>query len=427
MGLPQVSSSDDISEGTSASLGTFMQSPTQFNFICDSDGLNRGNVSQIAGGTLSSSLGDFQRKTSLEFSRHPCSVITDVNSSVHGLKNGTMDKFGLFTPKIGRNLLDPASRIIGFESQGKSCSNSGFEGFSGDYLHPSTVAGFSVSENELSSSLVRKRLLSPLNTRISAKQFDGDSLDISCHGSQINSSPLTGSLSISMSHDYKKANVGGKIPSWSLSSSLDRGILIRDSEMRSSIFLTDGPLLENENKLTDNACFYSPRLDDVKETSEGQSRSRAISLSPQKPISSPLSMSPLGPKFYERVKIAGGCNVENFYSNKDIDLSFDKYNSGINTNSEEADFRITSRSYEDTYIIHRDFKPSSLEGAADPWCLFQELDSPRGPRFTRSLSGLSVRRSLVGSFEESLLSGRFFSGKFTQVISKAKWYIDYAI
>ncbi|XP_065865592.1 uncharacterized protein [Euphorbia lathyris] len=431
MGLPQVSSTDDVGEDTAASLGSFLQSPTQYNSICCSDGLNRGNVSQTIGETLSSSLGDFQRKTSLEFSRYPDKSLTlaratDVNSSDHGLKSSSMDKFGRATPKSGRNLLDPASRIIGFESQGRSCSNSGFKGFSDDYLHSSSVAGFAATENELSGSLVRKRLLSPLNSMISAKHFDGDSMDIGCHASQMNSSPLNGGFNISASHDYKKANVGARInfttPSWSLSSSLDNRNLLRDSDTRASVFVTDGPLLENENQLTDNACLYFHGLDSVKETSEGRCRSRAISVSPQKPTSSPLSLSPLGPKFYERIKIAGGRkyvknHVENFYSNlENINMSFEKHNSGMNITSEEADFRITSRSYEDIDIFHKDFESSSLEGAADTWSQFQELDPSRGARFIRSLSGLSVRRSLVGSFEESLLSGRFFSGKFTQRI-----------
>ncbi|WCJ40192.1 Protein FAM214B [Euphorbia peplus] len=411
MGLPQVSSTDDVSEHAAASLGSFLQSPTQYDSVCDSDGLNRGN--QTMGETLSSSLGDFQRKTSLEFSRYPDKSLTfaqanDVNSSVHGLKSSSMDIFGRATPKSGRNLLDPASRIIGFDSQGRSCSNSEF-------------SGFVVTENE-SGSLVRKRLLSPLNNMNSAKHFDGDSLDIGFQGSQMNSSPLSGGLNISATHDYKKANVGARInfttSSWSLSSSLDKRNLLCDGDTRDSVFLTDGPLLVNDSQVAE----YFHGLDNVKVKSEERSRSREISVSPQKPISSPLSLSPLGPKFYGRKKTAGGCkyvknHAENFYTNlENIDLPFDKCNSGVKITSEEADFKITSRSYEDIDIFHKDFKSSSLEGPSDTWSVFQEPDSSRGPRFVRSLSGLSVRRSLVGSFEESLLSGRFFSGKFMQRI-----------
>ncbi|KAJ9189750.1 hypothetical protein P3X46_001005 [Hevea brasiliensis] len=433
MGLPQVSSADETNEDPAALLGSFLQSPSQFASASTSDlnGLQEGNISRTVGDTLSSSLGDFQRKTALERSKFPENSMrfggaTDANSNVHGMVTASTDKIGRITPKSGRNIQNPASRIIGFESWGASSLNNGIEGFSADHLNSSSVAGLTVSDVELAGPLVRKRLLSPLNSMLSAEHFYGDNLDIGCNASQMSSSALTNNLNVSASHDYKKANVGSKInftaSSWSLSSCLDKRNMLCDNSTVASIFLTDGPLLENKDPLSNSTLLYSPTLDHFKESSEGRSQSRAISLSPKKAISSPLSLSPLGPKFSERIKTPRGCKdvkncIEDCCSNlENVERSLDKSNSGIIFAPEEEDFRITSRSFEDIDLFHKEFRPSSLESATDSWCLFQESASSQCASFFRSLSGLPVRRSLVGSFEESLLSGRFFSGKFTQRI-----------
>ncbi|KAJ9132863.1 hypothetical protein P3X46_033689 [Hevea brasiliensis] len=348
MGLPQVSSADDTNEDPAALLGSFFQSPPRFAGVstCDLDGLHGGNISQTVGDTLSSSLGDFQSKTALERSKFPENSLRfggeiDATSHVNGMITGSADKIGRITPKSGRNIQDPASRIIGFESRGASSLNNGFEGFSADRPNSSSVTSLTVNEGELAGPLVRKRLLSPLNSMLSAGQFDGDNLDIGCHASQ--------------------------------------------------------------------------------ESHEGRYQSKAISLSSGKAIS-PLSLSPLGPKFCERIKTPEGCkNVKNRKEDccsnlENIEQSLDKHNPDIIFAPGEADFRITSRSFEDIDLFHKEFCLSSLEGATDSCSLFRELAPSQSARFIRSLSSLPVHRSLVGSFEESLLSGRFISGKFTQRI-----------
>ncbi|XP_012067314.1 uncharacterized protein LOC105630183 isoform X2 [Jatropha curcas] len=433
MGLPQISCNDDSNENPAMSLGSFLESPPRFAgaSTCDLDELPEGNIRGTVGAARSCSAGDFQRKTAFKLSKSPDNALrldgaVDVTSDVLDLITGSADKVGQIAPRSGRNIQNPASRIVGFKSRGTSSLNNGLEGFSGDHLHSSSVSGLRVNETELSGTLVRKRLLSPLNTMLSAEQFDGDHLDIGSQVSQLNSSALTNKLNVSAPHDCKKANVGSKInftaSSWSLSSYLDTRNVLYDNNKRASVFLTDGPLLENKDLSSDGTCLYSPRPDHFKGSCEERTRSRAISLSPQKAVSPPLSLSPLGPKFSETLNTPGGLknvksHIEDCCSNlESIEQSLDKHSLGIVFGPEEADFTITRRSFEDIDLFPKDSHPSSPEGATYSWSLFQEsAPSPRA-RFIRSLSGLPVRRSLVGSFEESLLSGRFFSGKFTQKI-----------
>lgn len=198
---------------------------------------------------------------------------TDSTLNVNGTITSSADKIGKITPKSGRNIQDPASRIIGFESQGASSLNNGIEGFSADHLNSSSVAGLTVNEVDLGGPLVRKRLLSPLSNMLSAEHFHGDNLNIGCCASQMSSSALIINLNVSASHDHKKANVGSKISftssSSSLSSCLEKRNMLYDNNTTASIFLTDGPLLENKDPLSNSSLLYSPILDRFRVSSEG--------------------------------------------------------------------------------------------------------------------------------------------------------------
>lgn len=431
MGLPQVSSTDSANEVPAASLGTFLQSPPRYAGI---SGLDGGNIGRTVGHTRTSSLGDFQGKPSLDLSKYSENSFefgraVDVVSNFHGLKTGSVDEVGRCTPKSGRNIPIPASRIVGFESHGMSFLNNGFEILSADHLCSSAVDGVTINEAESSGSLVRKRLLSsPLNDMLSAKQFNGESLDISCNTSRMSCPTHADHFKGSASHDYKKPNVGRKIhisvPSRSLSGCWEQKNVPCDDSARRSVCLTDGPLLEKNDALSCFNCFYSP----------GHNHYLESKVSSQKGFSSPLSLSPLGPKSCVSMKPVGGCRevksqFEDCYLNLEkIGHSFDRNDSGINFASEEAEFRISSRSFEDIGFC-KEFCPSSLEGTTDSgWSPFCRESAPaQCIRHLRSLGGLSVRRSLVGSFEESLLSGRFFCGKFTQVSSNVMLYVYFGV
>ncbi|XWS40545.1 hypothetical protein CRYUN_Cryun17cG0004600 [Craigia yunnanensis] len=422
MGLPQVSSDDSAEEGEAASGDAFLQSPPRSGGVstCGLDEMHRGSLSQTIGVSLCSSLEDFQRKTSLELSKFSDdSFKFGGKMNVHGVKIGSANVVGSFaTPRSGQKAQNPVSRIVGFESQGTSKV---VEGVSSDHVHSSSV-GVRANETASSGSLVRKRLLSPLNNMLFSDQFNGDPLEISYSSTQVDSSSLADNDRVSVSQDNKKANIGSKMnfttSSWSLSSCLEHGNICYDKARTASVFFTDGPLLENKEPQLSRNFLYSTGLDQFRESSKVRSRTGVISISPQ------MATSPLGPKFSERMTAAGGCgnlkkDMDDCRSTlKNIEQSVERFDSGIIFAPEEEEFEITSSSFEDTGFLQKEFHPSSLESAVGlSWPLCQE-SAPTSPclRFINGLSGLPVRRSLVGSFEESLLSGRFFSGKLSQRI-----------
>ncbi|XP_010249146.1 PREDICTED: uncharacterized protein LOC104591805 isoform X2 [Nelumbo nucifera] len=430
MGLPQVSSSK-IADEVSASLSTFVQHSPRFTSLssCDLDGMHGGStVNKVSVDFSCSSLGDFQRKTSLELPKGPDGIFKhkstiDGASNAHTFMVGAKERIGWFGPKIGRNIHIPVSRIVGFESGSPNSSRNGFEGSSPDQL-PS--AGTSIgNETESHGSLVRKRLLSPLNGMLCPNQFDGDPLDID--GGNVSPAPR-GTYSVLGVQDHKKANISHtdyqSTPVWSVSSCSKWKNMLGSGIRTSSTLFTDGPLLESNEPLSQSHCLSSPGLDPNGEASNIRIRTGAIPIAPRSAISPPLSLSPLGPKFSERMKTAGVENdgrmemQSNYLTLKNIKKSFDGSGPGILFAKEEDEFRMMSKSFQDRDILQKDFDPFSCEGTTgmnQHWGP-DSAPTPQCIKLVRSLGGLPVRRSLVGSFEESLLSGRLSSGKVSQRI-----------
>ncbi|KAK8673403.1 hypothetical protein V6N13_111741 [Hibiscus sabdariffa] len=428
MGLPQVPLDDISEEGQAASIDAFLQSPPQFSAVstCGLDCMRGGSFSQTIEGSLCSSLGDFRRKTSLELSEFSETSFelegkTNASPNAHDLKIGYANDVGFAPSRSGFKVQNPASRIVGFESHGTSKV---LEGAPSD-VHSSPI-GVRANEMKSSVSLVRKRLLSPLNSMLFSDQFHGDLLDISYSSTQVNTSSLADKHRVSVPQDNKKANVGSKMnfttPSWSLSSCFGHGNNLFNKGGTASVTFTDGPLLENKESHLSCNFSYSSGPDQSQESSKLRSQSGAISISPQI-ATSHVSLSPLGRKYSERITVAGGCrNLK-----KDIDgsrstlmnleQSVERFNSSIFA-PEEEELEISSRSFEDVGCLHKEFLLSSLENAAGVRWPFCHEPAPTSPctRSIKGLGGLPVRRSLVGSFEESLLSGRFFSGKHSQRI-----------
>lgn len=416
MGLPQVPISGTTEEVPPAgSLSMFLQSPPRFNDVssCNLAGIRNGGLSRCTGSSPCSSSGDSERNFYMELPNFHENLSKvggrlENSSNYHGPKIGSMDDGRWFNSKCGRDSHNPVSRIVGFVSGETSSRNDG-----------STV-DIRVSETESSGSAVRKRLLSPLSSMLFPDQFKGDQLDIGSRSIQTDAS-ISENLRTSAAHDFKKANVGSKnditLRTWSLAGLLEQKKMLYGSGVVKSIVFHDGPLIENKKSLVQDEILSCPGHDELCKLSRVRTHVESESLSPETVSVVPLSLSPLGPKISERMKNAGRCRdvkKENigYHSLRDIEKSFGGSDSHILFASDEEEIK----SFEDV-ILEKEFRPSSLENSKSvSWFMSQEL-VPTSPsmRFVRSLSGLPIRRSLVGSFEESLLSGRFLSGKLCQV------------
>ncbi|KAK9925561.1 hypothetical protein M0R45_033883 [Rubus argutus] len=396
MGLPQLPASGISEEVQSASLGSFLQSLPRSSGMstCDMDGMHGGSASRMGGNSLSSSLGDYQARTPVELSKFPDDDSfrfrrMEFTNNVHGLTIGSLSKAGQITPRNGRNIQSPASRIVGFESSRTSSLNDGSNSVSSDHIHSSSAVNVTANEVASSGPLVKKRTLSPFMSPL-ADQFNGNHLDIGCRNYRSNTPSL--------------------------------GLNRRSSPVIMVVWNPFSPMALYQKKNHPPPHIISsasPRLD------AREFKSGPISISPKEVISLQLSLSPLGPKFSERVKPVGRRSnstneeLEDSHSTlKNLKEASKKSKSGNLSPTEGEEFQITSKSFEEVDIFHKEFQPSSLEtGSALSYSLFQgSAPTSQCMRFVRSLSGLSVRRSLVGSFEESLLSGRFLSGKPSQRI-----------
>ncbi|KAK7311321.1 hypothetical protein RJT34_09380 [Clitoria ternatea] len=430
MGLPQIPPSETAEKV--ALVGAALNSSSQFSDASPSaiSSLNSVKPGGLAACTLGSSFDDFPKNVSLEITNVSDNALyrgaMEVTSNVHSLKIGSTDRSTPFASKSG-SVHIPASRVVGFEAGRASTLTDGPTEVPAANLHSSANTIVPSNETESASSLVRKRLLSPLSSMLShsPSHFKGDHLDIGCRNNDTASLVKNDSLRNSIAQDNKKANIGSKssytMSSWSLTSCLEQRNMPHGTESFSQF---DGPSLKLNRGLLFETSPPSTGLDHIRESCHIRPQRGVISVSP-KNVNSPLSLSPLGPKFSEKMKNTGGfrnavekiknCSVT-FSS---VEQSHDNSNACLMLNhKDDDDSGGPCKSFDDVEFLCKDFCPSSLDDIADmSWPLSKEsAPTSHSMRFTRSLSGLSVRRSLVGSFEESLLSGRFLTGNNSKKI-----------
>ncbi|XVF49542.1 hypothetical protein PTKIN_Ptkin04bG0021200 [Pterospermum kingtungense] len=415
MGLPQVSSSG-IAEEVAASLCTIMPTPQRIVGVssCDLTRIHGGNVgNQMQVDFPRSSFGDLQRKATGDHLKDPetLNVNKDGRSNIYRLK---VEQNGWLTHKSGHDIHTPVPRILGFETRELHSPVDVFNGVQTS----STVVSITSNAAESNGSIARKRLLSPMSGMLCPDQFNGDDLDIGGGIRQSGFGSRNGNCSVYVSQEHKKAHIGN-------SHSLDHAIFSTpcfrrwknspdDNCGENSIFLSDGPLLKNKSLQSDSHLApTSPRLNYSGETNKRRNQTPAISIPVKKTASPPLSLSPLGPKSIERIKYAEGCRDmakkpdDDYMTFKDMEQSLN----GMISVQTDKNVRWSSKSFD-----HFDpCTPELTSGIVQKWGQNLNLD-PKTGKLVRSLSGLSVRRSLVGSFEESLLSGRLLSGKVSQRI-----------
>ncbi|KAH6811331.1 hypothetical protein C2S51_025093 [Perilla frutescens var. frutescens] len=411
MGLPQVSSSE-TSESEPGSLGSFVCTVPQFGGV-NLGGMCVGGADQTFGDSRYYSLRDFQWNTS----KSPDGFEKRFLDAAPGSVLAKLPSQDSSTPVTRRNVQPPISRIVGFNYDEKDVSFGGLESARG-YCH-SASAKISLKETE-SSGHVKKRMLSPLNKMLLCQQFDGDSLDIGSRNFQNSCHSSKDTCGISLAQDSKKANVGSKnhstVPIWSVTSCSELNDKLYIYNKTTSIFFTDGPVLEDKEPVP---FPYLPSSGTDSSSASGKvgfcSGPKSI---PIKPGSYPLSSSPLRPKFCGQIE-----SVVRVKSSKKGEMlekvahSLDESMPGVIFSSEEEEFRSSRISCENTDFLHGEAQSSSSDtkiGKNWPFC--RKLGIGNCKRVGKNLRGFPVRRSLVGSFEESLLSGRLASGRFSQNI-----------
>lgn len=394
MGLPQVSYSEPSE--VPVSLSTLVQSRPTFADMSTCS-LENGCVRPSSGNAVCSSLGELNEPTSAEHN--------------------------LLVPVRERSPI-PFSRILGFEpsmTNSPTPYNQNLEGCA-----PSSTYGCTLGASESNGSLARKRMLSPLGGRNSPNHFSDASLDIGRSNFQSDSHNNVSSYSRLTGQDFKKANIGSErtfiSPECSVSNCIAQSDFVYDCGRAASVCFTDGPVLD-QKELLSHAWCSSPGLDFLGDSCRIRPRTGAILVSAEKATSIPLSLSPLGPRSTANHKAKGGWRQErkeyrgDYFSFKDTEEPFSRSASGNIFPSGEENSRIESKSFEDIAFLHDSLQPTSSESKfGKSWPFSQDIPGfPLCTKFGRNSKGLPVRRSLVGSFEESLLSGRLL-GNFTQTI-----------
>lgn len=394
MGLPQLSSEEATEEVPVTSLGAVVQAPNINNDVSSSDSSrledkSTANILQVD--LRSSSLIDFRGDDMFGNLKDQCGLEehNDNVAELHRLKIGTVEK--KTGGRNGRDAFTPGSRILGFDSniinEKSSRSDKGQKNKS-DLIRDGND-NCDGTELGTSDSTIRKRLFSPLT-----KQGSGDLLGIDeniiCN---IDSQSQSGDLNRSPFQENKKANITGidnVLTFIRLPYSFSERTTLPDDQWRINDpkSLIDGPLPRRPN-------VFSSKT-------ESDSPTKAIDIQTHKVnVYSPLSLSPLGRKLHDNI------NSEEWNPQTKESLNLNVFESSGARRS--LDGSLIQRENETA----EQFTPDTKNGTT--------CESPLGHlhnKTIRSLSGLSIKRSLVGSFEESLLSGHLVSAKANQVETK---------
>ncbi|XP_062194830.1 uncharacterized protein LOC133898236 isoform X2 [Phragmites australis] len=386
MGLPQV---PPAKEDVPTALCTSAPSPPHFRSVgaCDLDGLPAGSSSSRA---LSYPLiGDFNRKTALDAPNESNGYSRDSNAfdkpaDLRGLKIDSRDANCRSHRKLVPAVHMPTWRVVGFQSGCIGASDR----TEADMVHSSSVVSNCLSPFDQHELQARKRLFSPLKN-VLPKQFHGDLLNISSGDATLRHSDSADKLYSSGFQDSKKANTGC-LNSFETQESPTRCSNWNpewDVSRSNSNLLTDGPLLGSKESLS-----YYDHL-----------------AASAKLVHSPLSLSPLSPKYMNKIKVTGSQR----YLMRDLENDF----LDLKETGGSVGIRMQDGS-EETNLLH-----DELDVMTPKWSSLRRYrnwgpeSTPTSPRvgYVRS-SSLLVRRPLVGSFEESLLSGRYSYGKDSQTI-----------
>ncbi|KAF5770067.1 hypothetical protein HanRHA438_Chr14g0666261 [Helianthus annuus] len=358
MGLPQDSYIGGTSEVAGISSTLEHKLPLIDEYACDSTDVEADIVGESPGHSFDSLFGNCGGKSSLERFEFPDSVFRestdDVKVDVH------LNKFDSTTPKSIQSFKAPFSRIVGFESDKKDAS----------------TANINMNEKKISVSMARKRMLSPLNTMLSSHPFDGDHIDIG---------RLHANTDDQKVKNYKKANIGN--------SNHSSNNILHNYNCTSSSFSTDGPVLEENQVLS---SFFPSGFRDFDNSSNRRLQTSLIPI-PADKVTLTRSSSPLDPRF----------------SNAEREMVM-----GTILESSEVEYRMSSKSFDEVGCLFDEIgscSPKSYTGKS--WPFHKDLETSTNIRKLRCKKrGLPVRRSLVGSFEESLLSGRLSSGDISKKI-----------
>ncbi|OEL20099.1 hypothetical protein BAE44_0018881 [Dichanthelium oligosanthes] len=337
---------------------------------------------------------------------------TDDPAGCQGLTPESRDPSYRSCHKFRSTVQMPAMRVVGFDS-GTASSTRVPDMMVADKMHSSLVIGNRDSLAEQHGLQARKRVLSPLTNVLPAGQFHGDTLNIGSGDVKNQHTHRVRQLSSSGFHDSKKANTGTldsfqsptepalRYSNWST----EQGV----GEFGSNIF-TDGPLLEGKEFFSSPDQTGAERIMNLARVSVPPAR---LSHSP------PLTLSPLGPKWMHRMRTTRA--QRDLTGEIENDFLGLKEMGGSNCEDySEYGGRMRMRdTLEETIIFNDGFDTMTPKRSFDRRCRNWVPESaPLSPSIgcIRSLNLVPVRRSLVGSFEESLLSGRYSCGKDNQSI-----------